>query len=134
MFNAKHRNMKIIIPCWQGRVSPLFDAAGTVLLIEVENGRELSRMIRPLEGTDPLQRVRQTVSVGADLLICGAISGQLECLLRSTGLQVVSNICGAIDDVLSAYADGSLFDTPFLLPGAHGMRRRFRNRQGGKNK
>jgi len=126
--------MKIIIPCWQGRVSPLFDAACTVLLIEIANGRELSRMVRPLEGPDPLQRVGQTVGFGADILICGAISGQLECMLRSTGLQVISNICGAIDDVLSAYAEGSLLNTPFLLPGVHGIRRRFRNRQGGKNK
>lgn len=122
--------MKIIIPSWQGRVSPLFDAAGTVLLVDMDNDRELSRAVVTLKSTDPVQRVRQTVGCGAEVLICGAISGQLECMLRSTGLQVVSNICGEIDDVLHAFVKGSLFDMAFLMPGCYGVKRRRRNRHG----
>lgn len=111
-------------------MSPLFDAAGTVLIVDIDNGREVSRMTRKMEYKDPLQRVRQTVNFGAEILICGAISGQIECLLRSTGMQVIDNICGAVDDVLKAFARGMLFDEQFFMPGCSGIRRRSRNRRG----
>ncbi len=121
--------MKVLIPYWQGRISPLFDSAATVLIVDMDNGRELSRVTSALEGKDPLQRVRQTVSFGAETLICGAISGQLECLLRSTGLQVIANICGSVDEVLHAFARGNLFNEQFFMPGCHGLRQRSRNRR-----
>jgi len=121
--------MKIILPHWQGRISPLFDSAGLVLLVEVEKNRELRRTTHSVQG-DILQRVRQTLDLGADILICGAISGQLERMLRAAGLQVIANICGEVEDVLSAYGRGALFDTQFLLPGCFGRRHRSRGRHG----
>lgn len=122
--------MKVIVPYWQGRISPLFDAAGIVLLVEIENNREVRRMTYSLHSDDVLQRVRQTLGLGADILICGAISGPLERMLRATGLEVIPNICGSVDDVLNAYVRGTLFDTQFLLPGCFSSRRRARNRHG----
>lgn len=122
--------MKIIIPYWQGKVSPLFDAACTMLLVDMDKDRELGRTLTSLKCADPLQRVRQTMGFGADILICGAISGQLECMLQSTGLRIISNICGSVDDVLIAFAKNSLCTVPFLMPGCHGVRRRSRNRHG----
>jgi len=120
--------MKIAIPCWQNIVSPVFDVACTVLLVETANGLELSRYTSALSCSDPFARVQQLVISGADLLICGAISAQLESMLISAGVQVVSNICGAVDDVLNAFLKGALVDTPFLMPGCQGQRRRSRNR------
>lgn len=123
--------MKIIVPHWLGRVSPLFDAAGTVLVVDMAQGRELGRMTRHIDGNDPMMRIRQTMRMGADVLICGAISRQLECLLRSNGLQVIANICGPVDEVLAAFSAGSLMERRFLMPGCHGVRRRRRKRHGG---
>jgi len=124
------KNMKIAIPCWQNIVSPVFDVAGMVLLIEIADGRELNRQTSSLSGNDPLARVRQIVVLGADMLICGAISGQLESMLRSAGVRVVSNICGGVEDVLSAFLRGALIDTPFLMPGCYGRKQRSRHRYG----
>jgi predicted Fe-Mo cluster-binding NifX family protein len=122
--------MKVIVPHWQGRVSPLFDAAGIALLVEIENNCEVRRTTHSLHSDDVLQRVSQTVGLGADILICGAISGPLERMLRATGLEVIPNICGSVDDVLSAYVRGALFDTQFFLPGCFSRRRRARGRHG----
>jgi len=122
--------MKIAIPCWQNIVSPVFDAAGTVLLVEFANGRELNRQTSALSRNDPLARARQIVFLGTDTLICGAISGHLEAMLRSAGVRVVSNIRGAVEEVLSAFLKGVLIDTPFLMPGCYGRKRRSRNRYG----
>jgi len=122
--------MKVIVPYWQGRISPLFDAAGIVLLVEIEDNRVVRRTTYSLHSDDVLQRVRQTLGLGADILICGAISGPLERMLRATGLEVIPNICGSVDDVLNAYVRGALFDTQFLLPGCFNSRRRVRNHHG----
>jgi predicted Fe-Mo cluster-binding NifX family protein len=124
------KTMKIAIPCWQDIVSPVFDVAGTVLLVEIANGRERNRHTTALSGNDPLARVRQMVILGADMLICGAISGQLESMLRSAGVRVVSNICGPVEDVLGAFLKDALIDTSFLMPGCYGKKRRLRNRYG----
>jgi len=130
MFFDILKDMKIAIPCWQNIVSPVFDAAGMLLLIEIAEGRELKRTTSVLSRSDSLASVRQIVVLGADVLICGAISGRLEFMLRSAGVQVVSNIRGAVEEVLSAFLRGALIDAPFLMPGCAGGRRRFRNRRG----
>jgi len=118
--------MKIAIPCWREIVSPVFDVACTLLLVEAAHGRELHRQIRQLSYSDPL--VRQIVLAGVNTLICGAISSQLAFMLRSSGVQVISNICGAVDEVLSAFLRGALDEAVFLMPGCQGQRRRSRNR------
>ena len=75
--------MKVAIPHWQERVSPVFDSAGSVLLIDIENGRERQREERRLTRTDIMARAGEFLKFGADVLICGAISAPLEAALGS---------------------------------------------------
>ena len=118
--------MKVIIPSWQGRVSPVLDVAGRLLLVTLEQGHETTRDDVLLETTELLARARQISQLGAEAVICGAISRPLELALRSAGVQVVADICGQVDDVLSAFADGRLDEDAYLMPGCRGRRRRFR--------
>ena len=95
--------MKVAIPQWNGRVSPVFDVAGSLLLVEVADGEELRRQEGPLTATGPLSRARQVVQFGAEVLICGAISLPLEAALASTGMQVIPYTCGSVEQVLGAF-------------------------------
>jgi len=119
--------MRVAIPQWQGRVSPVFDVAGNLQLIDIENGREVRREQRPLPRTDPLARVAEFLSLGAGILICGAISAPMEARLVSGGVRVIGFTCGTVDDVLSAFLKGELASRAFMMPGCH----RWRRRQGG---
>jgi predicted Fe-Mo cluster-binding NifX family protein len=116
--------MRVAIPCWQGRVSPVFDAAGTVLVIDIENGREHQREERPLTRTDVLARAGEFLKLCADVLICGAISAPLEATLVSSGVRVLGFVCGPIEEVLAAFLDGELARQAFWMPGCGGRRRR----------
>ena len=116
--------MKVAIPQWQGRVSPVFDAAGKVLIIDIENGREHQREERPLARTEVLARAGEFLKLGADVLICGAISAPLEAALVSSGVQVVGFVCGPIEEVLAAFTDGELAKQTFWMPGCSGRHRR----------
>ncbi|MGC9225359.1 MAG: NifB/NifX family molybdenum-iron cluster-binding protein [Terracidiphilus sp.] len=116
--------MRIAIPQWQGRVSPVFDVAGNLLLIDIENGREIRREERRLLGTNPSTRMTEFLSFGAGILICGAISAPLQSGLNAAGVQVIAFACGMVDDVLAAYLNGTLRSRVFVMPGCQRWRRR----------
>ncbi len=122
--------MRIAIPVWSGRVSPVFDVAGQLVLADVDAGTEVARQARALEETDPAGRTRRLVQLGTDVLICGAISRPLEAMLTAAGIQVVAQTCGPAEEVLEAFVSGQMDAPAFRMPGCRGRRRQFR-RAGG---
>jgi len=120
--------MKVSIPTWAGRVSPVFDVAKQLLVVAIEEGRESSREQAAIEETQMLDRVKRVTQLGVDVLICGAISGALEAMLVSAGVRVLPHTCGAVEEILQAFESGRLTDEKYLMPGCCGRRRRFRGR------
>jgi len=124
---------RVAIPHWQGRVSPVFDVAGNVLLVDVADGTEQARQNVAVDGEQPRAREHLLSEHGATVLICGAISWPLEMALSAAGIEVIPQTCGDIDQVLTAFIDGRLNQDAFLMPGCCGRRRRFQagRRRGG---
>lgn len=123
--------MIVAIPTWRGRISPVFDVAGHLLLVDAQNDREIRREEATVEPSNIPARAKRMTELGTNVLICGAISWPLERLLVSAGVQVVSQTCGPVEDVLRAFLSGQLTEQAFLMPGCCGRRRRFRGRRGG---
>ena len=115
--------MNIAIPQWQGRVSPVFDGAGRVLVVEIRDGAEQARRELALDSDDPNFRVARLIGADAEVLICGAISWPLEMALASAGIEVISQTCGDVEAVLAAFAAGQLPQEAFLMPGCCRRRR-----------
>lgn len=115
--------MLVAIPIWQGRVSPVFDVAGQVLLIELEESVEKSRREQLLPDEGPDRRVDRIAEQGVGTLICGAISRLLESLLVARGIHVIPQVCGSVDEVLDAFNAGELHDERFAMPGCCGRRK-----------
>ena len=115
--------VRLAIPQHQGRISPVFDVAANVLLIDVENGREVRREERSLSRTDPAARASEFLKLDANVLICGAISAPLEAALVSSGVRVFGFVCGPVEDVLAAFLDGRLARQAFCMPGCGGRPR-----------
>lgn len=109
--------MKIAIPQWQGRVSPVFDASGKFLFVDIENGSEICRVEVKMIYEDPLSRARQLAFLGVDTLICGVISSVFAAAVVSYGIKIIACTCGLVDEVLEAFLDDQLSDSRFLLPG-----------------
>lgn len=121
--------MRIAIPQWQSRVSPVFDVAASLLLVEIDGTGEVGRQEVPLTAVDPTKRAQQVAQLPADVLICGAISWPLELALNSAGVQVISQICGQVDEVMRSFLLGDLENDAFRMPGCCGRRRRARRGQ-----
>jgi predicted Fe-Mo cluster-binding NifX family protein len=115
--------MRIAIPQWQGRIAPVFDVAGHLLLVDIDHGRETQRQEQTLAKTEWSARVQGLLSSGVNVLICGAVSAQLQSKIAASGIQVIAFVCGAVDDVLAAYLDGTLADRAFAMPGCQRWRR-----------
>ena len=122
--------MKVAIPYWQGRVSPVFDVAQNLLLADVENGQVIKRVNIMLNNSDSYNRAQHILQLGAETVICGAISESFEISLQSVGVRVLSNVCGPIEDILKAFINKTLANSDFLMPGFNTRRRRHRQRHG----
>ena len=124
--------MKVAMPNRQGRISPVFDTAANLLIAEVQAGRELGRGEVSLTASDPLERAREVSQLGADVLICGALSWPLEMALSSADVQVIAQVCGDVEQVLTAFREGKLAEDRFLMPGC--CRRRRYGRRGARKR
>jgi predicted Fe-Mo cluster-binding NifX family protein len=114
--------MKIAIPIWQGRVSPVFDVAGQLLLVELTGGREIAREEKQVEETTVEERCQMLAEYGVEMLICAGVSRMLEASLIERGIQVIARICGDAEEVLAAFTSGSLGEERFAMPGCCGQK------------
>jgi predicted Fe-Mo cluster-binding NifX family protein len=118
-----------------GRISPVFDSARELLVVQSEGGREVSRSDLMIEGLSPRLRVQKLTASGVDTLVCGAISRSLADMVSAAGVSVVPFVTGELAEVLQAHSDGRLTDPQFLMPGCRGRgqgrRGRFRGRRRG---
>ena len=128
------QTMIVAIPVWQGRVSPVFDVAGQLLVVELNGSVEIARRQEALPDEVPQRRAQRLQALGVETLICGAISRPLETLLAASRIEVLPRICGDVEEVLRAFLDAGLQDDQFVMPGCCGQkqRRRGRCRGGGR--
>jgi len=116
--------VRLAISHHEGRVSPVFDVAGNVLLIDIENKREVRREERSLDRTDRPSRAAEFLRLGANVLICGAISASLEDILVFSGVRVIGFRCGPVDELVAAFLNGEVAKPEFYMPGCGGWRKR----------
>jgi predicted Fe-Mo cluster-binding NifX family protein len=118
--------MRVAIPLRNDRVSPVFDEASRLLLVDIDNGRERARLEEPFPGTFLGRRARRLTELGVNVLICGAISRPLAELIEASGITLVPWTAGPVDEVLEAYLAGRLPDPRWTMPGCGGRRQRHR--------
>lgn len=122
--------MKVALATWNGRVSPVFDVARHVVLLDIEEGRVVGRREEALPGTEPQAQADRLAALGPQTLICGAISKAMAGLLEAVNIRVVPFTAGDVETVLAAWLAGNLPDPVLSMPGCCG--RRWRQRAGGR--
>lgn len=118
--------MKVAVPVWNNRVSPVFDTSRHLLVVEFVDGGLAGREEHAMDDIFPPFRVRRLKELGVELLICGAISNPVAHLVDAAGIAMVPWVSGDVDDVLDAFAGERLSDTRFRMPGCRGRGRAFR--------
>jgi len=120
------------MPIWNERISPVFDVAKKVLILDIQNRMVKSRSERTLEQRDPFEKVGQLRTDGVETLVCGAISRPVTAYAEAQGIRMIPFVAGNIEDVIKAYLEGRLASPGFLMPGRCVHRRGFRGAGGGR--
>ena len=126
--------MKTAIPVFRGCVSPVFDWAGKLLVVERDEESETGRHEVDVAGLAPAFRGRRLQELGVEALLCGGISAPVAAAVESHGVRVMAGLVGEVDAVLDAFFAGRLPDPAFAMPGwrccGQGMGRGRRWRRG----
>jgi predicted Fe-Mo cluster-binding NifX family protein len=115
--------MRIAIPVWNGRISPLLDTAHRYWIVETKETPEsaTSRSEFFIEDECYLhRRCRRLRRLGVQVVICGAVSRRFSTLIQAAGIELIEGISGTVDEVLAAYLENRLTDKAYRLPGRQG--------------
>ncbi len=111
--------MKIAIPLFDERISPRFDCAPSVLLITAEDHgkRIMETHTVVLQDSTYIERINRLKKLGADVVICGGISTDMQDLLQAKEITVIPWVTGNARDALQLFLEGGLAPGTMLCPG-----------------
>lgn len=124
--------MKIAFTVWTGRIAPVFDVAGQVLLYDGERYLLKTGMSVALAEVEAAKKVFHLKELGVNVLICGAISCSARALAESCGIEVFSFVAGDITEIIAAWQEQRLDRAAFAMPGCGGQRRSCCRRKRGR--
>ncbi len=107
--------MRIAFSTWKKRISPVFDVSGEICLVEMQSGEKIREDSMTLpQGQD---RCLWLAREGVDVLVCGAISNQLQNRLEWMNIRVFPFIAGDLSQVVKAWLENSFRVESFAMPG-----------------
>lgn len=106
--------MRIALPTWNGRISPIFDEARHLRVVEIGAGVVTLQSDHDLENGN---RIDHLTRLGVDVLVCAAICWPTAAVLHAAGIEVISEVCGPTDEIVRALCNGSKDLRRFLSPG-----------------
>jgi predicted Fe-Mo cluster-binding NifX family protein len=110
--------MKVALTVWEGRVSPLFDAARELLVADIDDrGVIKNRRHEPMTPQWPSRVVERLIEQDVTVLICGAISEAPAGMIEAAGIRLIAFVAGAVEDVLGMLAKGCPIVPAFSMPG-----------------
>jgi predicted Fe-Mo cluster-binding NifX family protein len=82
--------MKIAFTAWEDRISPVFDSARRLLIVDMENMQIISRQYVPFSPQPVFCLGDMLNAMEIDVLICGAISQTPSNVIESSGVKLIS--------------------------------------------
>jgi predicted Fe-Mo cluster-binding NifX family protein len=100
--------VKVAIPRFGEQVAPCFEYSATITIFTVRRREVIDHQDFRLQSRDALDRVRLLRDQQVDTLICGGVHDRVEQILRASGVQVISWVAGAVDELLARHIAGQL--------------------------
>ena len=100
--------MRYGIPCIGDHVAPRCVFAESLLVVVLKGNRIRAEETVPMEGQGLLDLTKALSEHGIDVLVCGGISREEREFLAARRLEIVENVAGPVDQLLSALQRGVL--------------------------
>ena len=109
--------MKIALPIWDDHISPVFDTAAHILLVEGKSIQFSKKENISVESLSLFQRIDLLKKLDLDIFICGGITHATLENIRSQNIKTIPFICGNVDQILDAVLKGKNIKSLFSMPG-----------------
>jgi predicted Fe-Mo cluster-binding NifX family protein len=115
--------MKIALTVWGNRISPVFDAAQTLLVVEIKDNKIIKKSYESFD-SDTMHLPGNLKKMGISVLICGAISRMPANIIASSGIQLIAFVTGNAAQILNLYLNNNPVPLSCFMPGCrrHGCR------------
>jgi predicted Fe-Mo cluster-binding NifX family protein len=111
---------------WEGRISPVFDVARQVHVVEAGSGRIIRETRESLPDGMAVNRALRLAELGVGTLVCGAISRPTQVMIAAQGIRVIPFVAGDLRAVVRAWLSGVLAEKHFFMPGCYRKKKRQR--------
>lgn len=109
--------MKIAITIWGNRISPVFDAAKTLLVAEIGNGGILKKEYISFDPHTLPVMLEMFTTKNISTLICGAISTHPAEIIVENDIRLVSFVMGNAHEFLESFTKSNNIEESFIMPG-----------------
>ena len=109
--------MKVALTVWENRISPLFDCARMLLIVDLFADTVTNRHFEPFHYGSPFSRAAKLSDLGIEILICDAVSNLFANVIEIHGIRVIPFVAGAVGEVLDAYLTNGLCDSKLRMTG-----------------
>jgi len=109
--------IRIAIPIFHHRVSPVLDTCTRLLIIDYEGQAEVDRREVAFDMYSTSERFEIVKKLNPDAVICCGISDVFDRMLQAAGIRLICGIAGDVQQVAEAFL-GNRLDAPcFRMPG-----------------
>ena len=109
--------IRIAIPIFHNRVSPVLDTCTRLLIIDFEGKDGVERREISFDIYSQSERFEIVKKLDLDAIICCGISEVFDRMLQSAGIRLISGIAGDVEQVVEAFLCNRIDDPCFRMPG-----------------
>jgi predicted Fe-Mo cluster-binding NifX family protein len=109
--------IRIAIPIFHHRVSPVLDTCTRLLIIDFEGKDGAARREISFDIYSQSERFEIVKKLNPDAIICCGISEVFDRMLQSAGIRLISGIAGDVEEVVEAFLCNRIDDPCFRMPG-----------------
>lgn len=109
--------MNIALTIWGERISPVFDAAHELMVVEIKSGKILEKRFYSFDPDRVGSLIDMLAHDRVTVMICGAISEMPAQMISESGIQLIPFISGNVDRILDTYAHENPLTPMFQMPG-----------------
>lgn len=124
MKSVTEKNINVALTSWEDRISPVFDAARTLLVVKIRNRAVVHRSVENFNPGIFHQLAELLSRLKIEVLICGAISEIPANIIEDSKVKLIPFISGNIEEVIKTYAKGEPIVPAFSMPGCGRRRQR----------
>ena len=115
--SKEKRRMKIAITTWGNRVSPVFDAAKTLLIADLDNNSIKNKKYESFQPDDIPALAALLNREKVATLVCGAICENSCDRIIENRIRLFSFVTGNTMDILNCLAKNDSIEPAFMMPG-----------------